>query len=325
MARKNLFAGILTPQSDAAGGSSSARETPAADFSFHALSGSRGAIGAVSRSIEQLKAQTVVDLAVDLIDPSFITDRLDGGPGDQAEFVGLIRDHGQQVPILVRPHPEVPGRYQVVYGRRRLRAAAELGRPVKAVVKPLSDEQLVVAQGQENSARADLSFIERALFAAALEERGFGRETIMAALAVDKTGLSRLISSAVKIPRDLIEAIGPAPKTGRDRWVELAARLEGDRALAKAREMVSQSSFVSRASDERFAHLFGRLGIKASTTSAKAGHTFKTPDGLRAATLKDDAASLTLKIDKKTAPEFAAYFAKSFSQIYADWKARGDA
>ena len=37
----------------------------------------------------------------------------------------------------------------------------------------LTDEQLVVAQGQENSARTDLSFIEKALFAARLEEYGY--------------------------------------------------------------------------------------------------------------------------------------------------------
>ena len=50
-------------------------------------------------------------------------------------------------------NPQQEGRYQIAYGHRRLRAAIELGRPVRAIVKPLTDEQLVVAQGQENSAR----------------------------------------------------------------------------------------------------------------------------------------------------------------------------
>jgi ParB family chromosome partitioning protein len=35
----------------------------------------------------------------------------------------------------------------------------------------------------ENNAREDLAFIERALFAASLEEGGYPRDTIMAALA----------------------------------------------------------------------------------------------------------------------------------------------
>ncbi len=152
--------------------------------------------------------------------------------------------HGQQVPILVRPHPEREGRYQIAYGRRRLRALTELGRPVRAVVRPLSDQQLVVAQGQENSARTDLSFIERALFAAKLEQVGYDRETIMAALSVDKTTLSRLVSTASRIPRSLVESIGPAPKAGRDRWIELATRLEAVGRLKRVEEAVAKDSFA---------------------------------------------------------------------------------
>ncbi|MGO8658348.1 ParB/RepB/Spo0J family partition protein, partial [Rhizobium ruizarguesonis] len=82
---------------------------------------------------------------------------------------------------LVRPHPETKGRYQVAYGHRRLAAAREIGIRVRAVVRDLTDGQLVVSQGQENSARTNLSYIERALFASRLEERSFGRDVIMAA------------------------------------------------------------------------------------------------------------------------------------------------
>lgn len=316
MARKNLFAGLMDGKADAAEQAAQVlNATPR-------VMSTSSAIGVVSQSFAQMKAQTVIDIAVEKIEPSFITDRLDSGPEGLAELVALIREHGQQVPILVRPHPTEMDRYQVVYGRRRLRAAAELGRPVKAVVKPLTDEQLVVAQGQENSARADLSFIERALFAAALEARGFGRETIMAALAVDKFGLSRLISSAVKIPRDLIEAIGSAPKTGRDRWIELATRLDVEGAVDRARQIVASPGFAGRNSDERFSFVFARVEQKTPEQGGRKAEAFTGPDGARAATLKDDEAALTLKIDKKASPAFAAYFARSFPQIFADWKAR---
>ena len=33
-------------------------------------------------------------------------------------LVVSIREHGQQVPVMVRPHPEKDGRYQIVYGRQ---------------------------------------------------------------------------------------------------------------------------------------------------------------------------------------------------------------
>src|SRR5215207_666947 len=107
--------------------------------------------------------QHVVDLDPSLVDPSFITDRIpiERDPGFDI-FVQSIAEAGQQVPILVRPHPDTAGRYQAAYGHRRLRAAAALGLSVRAIVRPLTDAELVVAQGKENGDRRDLSFIERA-------------------------------------------------------------------------------------------------------------------------------------------------------------------
>jgi ParB family chromosome partitioning protein len=320
MGRKNLFESVLQPKSDT--GESAPAAPPSR--SLQGLGGSRGAVGAVSQSIQQMKAQSVLELAPDLIDPSFINDRLDGGAEGHAELVELIRQHGQQVPILVRPHPEASGRFQIVYGRRRLKAAIELGRTVRAVVKPLTDDQLVVAQGQENSARADLSFIERALFAAALEERGFGRDTIMASLAVDKSGLSRLISSAVRIPRDIIDAIGPAPKTGRDRWIELAGALEDKKAVTAARRAISEKAFAARPSDERFAALLSTTKEKPKLKRAVAAE-IKASDGAVIGTVARDRRATTLKIDDKAAPAFGAYLAEQIPEIYAAWKAREDA
>ena len=210
MARKNLLAGLTgekltavnSETSSMAGDLAKAMTAPFANFT-----GGR-AIGAVSRSIEQIKQQAVIEIDPTLIDPSPIADRLPVALEALQDLIDAIRDSGQQVPILVRPHPDNSLRYQIAYGRRRLRACIELGRKVRAMVRPLTDQELVVAQGQENSPRADLAFIERALFAKSLEDAGYDRETILSALATDKTTLSRLISTAVKIPRDLIEAIG---------------------------------------------------------------------------------------------------------------------
>ncbi len=197
-----------------------------------------GAVGAMGRSLGKItsaaeeakallgSASAVIELDPGLIEGSFLVDRLIGSDADHQALVASIKEHGQQVPILVRPHPAKPGRYQVAYGHRRLRALAELSRPVRAVVKDLSDAELVVAQGQENSARMDLSYIERALFAVAIEDRGFDRNVLMAALSLEKTQLSRLISIGRAIPLEVIEVVGPAPKTGRPRWSQLAESLK---------------------------------------------------------------------------------------------------
>ena len=125
-----------------------------------------------AEEIEQklIEGQTVVELDPSVVDDSSVPDRMEATQEQNAAFREMIREHGQSVPILVRPKPEQPGRFEVAFGHRRLRAARELGIKVRAVVKNLTDVELVVAQGQENSGRTDLTFIERARFAARLEE-----------------------------------------------------------------------------------------------------------------------------------------------------------
>src|ERR1700733_14570628 len=128
MGRKKLLVGLtnekLPPGNSGGAGNSGA---PGRQLSppFANLTGGR-AIGAVSRSIEQIKSQAVVELDTALIDQSPIADRLPIAVDPLQDVVATIRDIGQQVPILVRPHPKDAARYQIAYGRRRLRACIEL-------------------------------------------------------------------------------------------------------------------------------------------------------------------------------------------------------
>ncbi|CAH1653776.1 plasmid partitioning protein RepB [Chelatococcus asaccharovorans] len=323
MARKNLLVGLTAGEAQAASGHATSETAPHAAATgqpapHFGVMGTRGAIGAVTRSIEQLKAHAVVEIDCDLVERSFITDRLEGSAEDHRSLVASIREHGQQVPVLVRPHPAREGRYQIAYGHRRLRAVAELGIRLRAMVKPLTDEQLVVAQGQENSARTDLSFIEKALFAARLEEAGFKRDTLMAALSVDKTGLSRLISAAVKVPRDIIAAIGPAPKAGRDRWLALAERLEASGAAERAREASSRPDFAAASSDDRFLQILEAVAPKRRSAEPA---VWSPIAGKRLLRIKDDATTLTLMIDKKAEPGFGDYLIGALPEIYAAFQA----
>jgi ParB family chromosome partitioning protein len=207
-------------------------------------------------------SEQVVELDVGDVDDSFIVDRIssESDPGF-ASLKSAIATHGQQVPILVRPHPEHPKRYQAAYGHRRLRAARELGRAIKAVVKNLTDVELVVAQGQENSERADLSFIERAVFASHLEQRGFDRETMTAALGVDKPELSRLLSVASGVGNELTLAIGPAPKIGRPRWLALVERLTEPSFRESANRVISSAAFSKADTNLRFSLVLGAQQI----------------------------------------------------------------
>ena len=176
-----------------------------------------------------------------------------------AELVESIRDHGQQVPILVRAHPRKSGHYQIAYGHRRWKACAHLGLDVRAIVTELSDEQMVVALGKENTERKDLTFIEQALFASELKRRKYKRETIAAALSLPPTNVSKLTKLAETVPREIIEAIGPAPKVGRPRWEALARVIEQSgmaSALAAMTALVDAEDWSDLDSNGRFARFF---------------------------------------------------------------------
>ena len=126
-----------------------------------------------------------------------------------------IREHGQQSPNP-RPRPHTQRgragiRSPMVIDACERWAGGWADPPKRRLSRELSDAELVVAQGQENSARLDLSYIERALFAISIEDRGFDREVIMAALTIEKTQLSRLISIGRAIPIEVVQLIGPAP------------------------------------------------------------------------------------------------------------------
>ena len=162
---------------------------------------SLGRLSEAAAKVESLEQQmldgdSIHSLDPGLVEPSFVQDRLARtSDADFRRLVDSISAAGQQVPILVRPHPELPGRYQVAYGHRRLDACLKLKQSVKAVVRAMTDAELVVAQGKENAERRNLSFIERAQFAAHLEQRGFERPVIQAALSGTSRGTNSIAFS----------------------------------------------------------------------------------------------------------------------------------
>ncbi|SFJ74939.1 chromosome partitioning protein, ParB family [Bosea sp. OK403] len=212
----------------------------------------------VERENEELRrrigvGQTIVEIDPELITPSPFRDRFDDQ--DTQSFEALkesIREQGQAVPVLLREEPANSGRYQIAYGHRRVRAVRELGLPVKAVVRLLSDADLAVAQGLENAAREDLTFIERAAFALRLEEAGHDRLVTQRALAIDRAEASKLIAVARNIPADLVDAIGRAPGIGRGRWLALVDALSGSGAEKRVAQKIAETGFRNLPSNDRF-------------------------------------------------------------------------
>lgn len=194
-------------------------------------SGKPAPFGLNRYAAEHLKkpnSRYIQEIDPDLIESAGPTDRMDeiDEEAERALRESILKT-GQTTPVLLRPDPASEGRFRIIYGRRRVRALKALGQPVKAIVRDdISEEDAVVIQGQENSVRKDLSFLERARFLVAIESEGFPRAVAIDALAIDKARASNYAKLGNTLSDPIARLIGPAPGIGRNRWLEFVAAYE---------------------------------------------------------------------------------------------------
>lgn len=264
--------------------------------------------------------EQIVELDPDVVRPSSIHDRYDDAYEADAvnELAISIEARGQIVPGLVRPVPNEEGIYQIVYGRRRLAAARNLGIKFKAIVRDLSDEQAVIFQGEENTAREDLSFIEKCVFALAQQEAGFGRETIQASLSTGKSHISEMIAIASEIPVELLHSIGKAPSIGRPRWATFAKKLSTLQDDAW-KQVISSADFKKLPSADRFEAVFQIAANKGSAPLAMDNSSWMSSDKQVDISLRANRKRATLTCGAKRGPEFANYISSRLDALYQDF------
>lgn len=307
MARKNLLQGLM----DAPPAPASEPAETRVDVTRPRYSS--GAIGAVSQSISDLKSRAVQEIDPRMIDTGGLRDRLDEDSGLE-ELIASIREYGQQVPVLLRPNPNDPERYQVVYGRRRVAALRQMQQPVKALIRILDDRELIVAQGQENSARRDLSFIERVNFARQMRDMGYERKVICDALHVDKTLISRMISVADRIPEALIVAIGAAPGIGRDRWMKLADILRPDH------QEQAISAAIGDNSDARFEAVMTALTPVRTPSTPPQVSPITGAGGTPLGQVKRSRGKAVLTLETRHSAGFEDWLIEHLEELHTRWK-----
>lgn len=309
--------------------SRSNEEELSADNSLKAARVSSGSVRSMKETFSQVEKENealrrslvagaqVQDIDPSRIDPSPFADRFPD-EDDSSSFEALvasIAEGGQEVPVLLRLHPGDPERFQTAYGHRRVRAARTLGRPVRAVVRELDDDALAVAQGVENSARQDLTFIERAVFATRLENAGAGRPVIQRALGIDKAEASKLLMIARAVPDDILRQIGRAPRIGRGRWLALAEALKEAGADARVRRRLAAVASDPLGSEERFA-LAVRAAAPKPPASVEERSVLTVGEGRRLATLVARERDARLVIDREIGRPFAEFVADRLPDLY---------
>ncbi|WP_390915444.1 plasmid partitioning protein RepB [Pseudosulfitobacter sp. SM2401] len=260
------------------------------------------ALGALQGSLTAIR-----ELDPDLIDDWGPKDRLDGFTTVNSEdeddgFRSLkssIEEGGQQVPILVRKSGTA-GRFEVIYGRRRLRACRELDLKVRANVQDLDDAAALLAKGLENAARRNLSFYEKARFSAVIQAAGHDTKTVRQVLSLSASGLSHLTKVTDNIPEDVGDRIGAAPKSGRPKWTALAEAFIAKKVNASAAFAMLSKLDTALSSDDRLEHLLREIARRGARPSE--GREVTPVAGV---TIKSGRATIAMSI--KRAGENAAF------------------
>jgi ParB family transcriptional regulator, chromosome partitioning protein len=109
------------------------------------------------------RGATVQQVQLDLLEPNPFQPRSSIEPLALAELTQSIRLRGVLQPLLVRPHPSSAGRFQIVAGERRWRAAGAAGlHDVPALVHAMTDTEAAAVALVENLQRQDLNPMDEA-------------------------------------------------------------------------------------------------------------------------------------------------------------------
>lgn len=123
-----------------------------------------------------------------------------------AELADSIRAHGVLQPVLVRSKGQ--GRYELVAGERRLRAASLAGLTrIPAVVREMTDEQSLQAALIENIQREDINAIDAAMaYKKLAEDFGLSQDELAAGVGKSRSAVAntlRLLNLPNQVRNDL--------------------------------------------------------------------------------------------------------------------------
>lgn len=151
------------------------------------------------------KPEAVTSLRLQVIQPRKDQPRKDFDVSSLQILADSIREHGIIQPILVRERMEEPGRYEIVAGERRYRAAEMAGLDEVPVVV-MSGDDLEVAKVSliENVQRKDLNPVEEALAYQALIDRfGLTQEQVATQAGKNRSTITNMLR-LLELPEEVL-------------------------------------------------------------------------------------------------------------------------
>ncbi|MGQ9896734.1 MAG: ParB/RepB/Spo0J family partition protein [Acidobacteriota bacterium] len=146
--------------------------------------------------------ETLLELDIERVLPNLEQPRVTFHEGKLEELAQSIREHGLLQPIVVR---RLEGEnFQIIAGERRWRAAQRAGlHRIPAVVREVSDGQLLELALVENIQREDLTPIEEAqAYRRMMDELGLTQEQVAVRLGKDRATVANAVR-LLRLPPDI--------------------------------------------------------------------------------------------------------------------------
>jgi ParB family chromosome partitioning protein len=165
----------------------------------------RGLEALLSSESIAIENEAPLEISVNLIDPSPLQPRSHFDDAKLKELARSISANGVVQPILVRRRE---GRFELVAGERRWRAAQEAGLiKIPVIVRELTDEKLLELSLIENIQREDLNPIEEAsAYKKLIESVGLTQETVAERVGRDRSYITNYLR-LLRLPEDIQQLV----------------------------------------------------------------------------------------------------------------------
>jgi ParB family chromosome partitioning protein len=223
-------------------------------------------LDALLASVDEPGARDALQtLAIDRVQPGKYQPRTQMDETSLDELAASIREHGVMQPILVRPVEG--GRFEIVAGERRWRAARRAGlAEVPALVKAVPDQSALALALIENIQREDLNPLEQANgIARLIDEFGLTHDAAAKAVGRSRSAVTNLLRL-----RELAKPVQAYLMNGQLDMGHARALLAlpaGQQTAAAAR-VVAQGLSVRET--ERLVHHFARPGRRQVQARSRA-------------------------------------------------------
>ncbi|ESZ00948.1 ParB/RepB/Spo0J family partition protein [Mesorhizobium sp. LNHC209A00] len=213
------------------------------------------------------------------------------GDAELTDLAQSIREHGVVQPVVARPSPTQAGRYEIIAGERRWRAAQRAGlTEIPVIIRDVNDRTALELAIIENVQRADLNAVEEAQgYQQLIDDHGYTQADLGQVIGKSRSHVANTLR-LLKLP-DVI----------RDMLVDGALSAGHARTLVTAEDPAGLAKrIVEEGLSVRQAEALAQMPAVASSNGTKpAAPAEKDADTLALEKLLTDTTGMIVSIDHK--------------------------